>query len=76
MTPKPAPDAGRQPDDPLKPSAALLIKLGSIVVHYQEMNSIKGHFFDKHALQTLEQDEEVKQWMKQMTKLAFLPVKR
>lgn len=62
--------------DPTKPSATLLIKLGSIIVHYQEMTSSKGHQYDAYALQTLEQDSEVKEWMEQMAKMAFLPVKR
>ena len=62
--------------DPLKPNAGLLVKLGSIVVHYQELCSHKGHYFDQAALTTLESDPEVIEWFKQMTKLAFLPVKR
>lgn len=62
--------------DPLKPSASLLIKLGSMVVHLEEMMSSKGHDFDKHALDTLYADEEVKAWFAAMNKMAFLPVKR
>lgn len=62
--------------DPLKPSPTLLIKLGSMVVHYEEMLSRKGHEFDKHALDTLVNDEEVKAWFSAMNKMAFLPVKR
>ena len=62
--------------DPLKPSATLLIKLGSMVVHYEEMLSRKGHDFDKHALDTLTNDEEVREWFSTMNKMAFLPVKR
>ena len=62
--------------DPLKPSATLLIKLGSMVVHYEEMTSPKGHQFDKHALDTLTNDAEVKAWFAEMNKMAFLPVKR
>lgn len=62
--------------DPLKPSASLLIKLGSLVVHYEEMLSNKGHDFDKHAINTLNDDEEVRAWFAAMNKMAFLPVKR
>ena len=62
--------------DPLKPSATLLIKLGSMVVHYEEMLSAKGHEFDKHALDSLTNDPEVKAWFAAMNKMAFLPVKR
>jgi hypothetical protein len=62
--------------DPLKPSPTLLIKLGSMVVHYEEMLSRKGHEFDKDALDTLTNDEEVRAWFVAMNKMAFLPVKR
>jgi hypothetical protein len=60
--------------DPLKPSLSLLVKLGSAVVHIEEFLSPQGHEFDKHALDTLLHDPEVKTWLKQMG--AFLPVKR
>ena len=63
-------------NDPLKPSASLLIKLGSVIVHQEEMMSSKGHDFDKHALDTVRNDPEVVEWLARMTKLAFLPVKR
>lgn len=62
--------------DPLKPSASLLIKLGSVIVHQEELMSPKGHTFDKHALETVRNDPEVVAWLAQMTKMAFLPVKR
>jgi hypothetical protein len=62
--------------DPLKPSASLLIKLGSVIVHQEELMSPKGHSFDKHALETVRNDPEVVAWLAQMTKMAFLPVKR
>ena len=63
-------------DDPLKPSATLLIKIGSMVVHYEEMLSRKGHEFDKDALDTLTNDAEVREWFATMNKMAFLPLKR
>ena len=63
-------------NDPLKPSVSLLIKLGSVIVHQEEMISAKGHHFDKAALDTVRNDSEVIAWLEQMTKLAFLPVKR
>ena len=62
--------------DPLKPSAALLCKLGSIAVHAEEMTSPKGHHFDKAAMDTLLSDAEVKAWLAAMDKMAFLPKKR
>jgi hypothetical protein len=34
------------------------------------------HDFDRHALQTLLDDPEVKDWLKEMDDMAFLPKKR
>ncbi len=62
--------------DPLKPSIALLMKLGSLVVHAEEFFSPKGHPYDKAAIDGLLQDQEVKDWLEEMDKLAFLPKKR
>lgn len=62
--------------DVLKPTPQLLIKLGSIIVHQQELNSSDGHYMDKSALDSLLGDPEVIEWMKGMDKMAFLPVKR
>lgn len=63
-------------NNPLKPSASILIKLGSIAVHIDEMLSAKGHDFDRHALNTVLYDPEIKEWLRAMEKLAFLPLKR
>lgn len=63
-------------NDPFKPSVPLLVKLGSIAVHVEEMMSAKGHRFDRAAIQTLLDDEEVIEWRKAMDKMAMLPVKR
>jgi hypothetical protein len=60
----------------LQPSVALLVKLGSIAVHAEELLSPQGHQFDRAALQTLFEDQEVKAWIAQMTEMAMLPVKR
>ncbi len=60
----------------LDPASTLLIKLGSIAIHAQEMLSPNGHVFDKIALETLLQDLEVMIWLKEMDKMAFLPKKR
>lgn len=62
--------------NPLHPSPQLLIKLGSLIIHYQEFLSEKGHPMDKNAINTIEEDEEFQQWIKQMNNMAFLPVKR
>jgi hypothetical protein len=61
--------------DPLKPSPTLLCKLGSILVHAEELTSPSGHIFDHEALKSA-WDEEVNQWMEQMGKSGFLPVRR
>ncbi len=63
-------------DGPLSPSAALLCKLGSIIVHAEELTSPKGHVVDKIALEQLTNDPEVQAWMEAMRKMAMLPVKR
>lgn len=60
--------------DPLKPSLGLLVKLGSIAVHCEEMLSPTGHGFDKIATEQLLNDDEVKKWIEAMG--AFMPVKR
>jgi hypothetical protein len=62
--------------DPLKPSPQVLIALGSLVMHYEEYMSPKGHPNDKDAIDTLRNQPEVKEWFDQMDKMAFLPVKR
>jgi hypothetical protein len=62
--------------DPLKPNATLLIKLGSIIVHLEEFVSVNGHPLDKQTAYQLLADEEVSAWLQEMTKRAFLPVKR
>lgn len=62
--------------DVLKPPASLLCKIGSIIVHTEEMNSPDGHGFDRLALNQLLADPEVIGWLEGMGKLSMLPVKR
>ena len=62
--------------NPLKPSATLLVKLGSIIVHHQEWVSHKGHNFDKISIDSLIDDKEVSEWLNAMNELALLPLKR
>ena len=63
--------------DPFKPSPSLLIKLGSVIVHMEELHSKNGNVeFDLPALQTARNDPEVVEWFAAMNKMAFLPVKR
>ncbi|MDD3906554.1 MAG: hypothetical protein PHS46_08570 [Candidatus Omnitrophica bacterium] len=59
-----------------KPSNTVLIKLGSIVRHTEELLSPKGHQFDAETLKAMINDEELKEWLGEMDKLALLPIKR
>ena len=62
--------------DPLNPTITVLCKLGSIAIHVQEMLSVKGHPFDRAALESLLNDYEVTEWLSTMDTLAMLPKKR
>lgn len=62
--------------NPFQPEVSLLVKLGSIAVHVDEMLSPGGHEFDRVAIQQLLSDADVKSWISDMHKLAMLPVKR
>ena len=62
--------------DMMKPPLALLVKLGSIAVHAEEILSPHAHQFDIDAIKTLLDDADVREWLDQMGKAAFLPVKR
>ncbi len=59
-----------------EPSKTLLIKLGSIATHTDELLSDKGHHFDVEVLKALLNDIEVVEWLSEMDKLALLPKKR
>ena len=60
----------------LTPSPQLLVKLGSLITHYQELTSIKGNYVDQTAIHSIEADEEVKEWLKEMNAAALLPKKQ
>lgn len=60
--------------DPQKPDLRLLAKLGSIVVHVEEMLSDATHEFDVAAVRALVQDADVQAWLKAMGPL--VPRKR
>jgi len=62
--------------DCLRPSVALLSKLGSIVIHLDEALSSDGHYFDKVSLEQLQSDPEVAAWIKSMDAMALIPKKR
>jgi hypothetical protein len=59
---------------PENPSLRLLCKLGSIVVHVDEMLSDDEYVFDRFTLQVLLDDAEVQEWIKTMG--VYLPQKR
>jgi hypothetical protein len=61
--------------DVLKPTPQLLIKLGSLITHYQEFNSPNGHELDLVTIHSLEKDPDVKEWLKGMDEMALLPKK-
>lgn len=55
---------------------ALTIKLASIAVHAEEMLSPTGHEFDRHAIDGLLLDAEVRALLDDPKMAVFLPVKR
>lgn len=57
-------------------SASLLVKLGSIGRHVEELCGPCPHVVDKHAIEALLGDPEVQEWMAKMDALALLPVPR
>lgn len=61
---------------PLSPSASLLCKLGSVLVHADEMLQPHAHAFDKTTLQGLIDDPEIKEWRSAMDAMAMLPKMR
>ena len=62
--------------NPLTPSPSLISKLGSIITHFEELNTPGGHPFDRATITSLLHDPEVLEWMKELEKLALLPVRR
>lgn len=60
----------------MMPSLGILVKLGSIMVHVEEMLSSGAHDFDTYAIQTLLDDHELRNWIKEMDKHGLLPKKR
>lgn len=65
-----------KPKEFLNPPPALLAKLGSVVVHVEEMLGPGGHNFDRYALNTAMNDPEVREWLSAGRKLAMIPEKR
>jgi hypothetical protein len=63
-------------NDLFHPKLSLLVKLGSIAVHADEMLSPGAHEFDMEAIKPLLRDPDLKEWIKQMTEKGFMPVRR
>ena len=63
-------------NSPKDPPMSLLVKLGSIAVHADEMLSSDGHVFDRVVTEQLIRDPEVVAWLAAMNKLALIPKKR
>jgi hypothetical protein len=62
--------------NPLKPTPALLAKLGSLIYHLEEAMDSGGHPDDLQAAVTLREDPDIKEWFQGMAELALVPVKR
>lgn len=62
--------------DPLAPPPTVLVKLGSVLVHADELLSAGGHAFDRAALEGLVRDPELVEWRAAADRLALLPVMR
>lgn len=62
--------------DPMKPGVTLLIKLGSAMIHAEELIETKfqNANFDVPAFKTVSEDPEVVEWVKAMGPM--LPRKR
>ena len=62
--------------DTLHPPITVLVALGSLAVHIEEFLSPTGHLADKIAIDSILAQPEVRKWLAEMEKFAFLPVKR
>ena len=62
-----------------KLSLPLLVTLGSLAVHVEEMldeTNPNTRHFDEMAVRTLLQNTELQTWLEELRKQALLPVKR
>lgn len=59
----------------MKPTS-LIVKLASIIVHYEEAMSNTGRHYDKEAAESQMKDIEVKECFEILSKNALLPLKR
>lgn len=58
-----------------KSDTHLAVKLGSIIVHADEITEPGAHDFDRIAIRTLVDDPEVQSWLRSFPP-AMLPLKR
>jgi hypothetical protein len=58
------------------PTATLLVKLGSLMVHAEELLEPGAHELDAEAIRGLLADPEVRAWRQLMESAALLPLKR
>lgn len=56
-------------------SMSLAVKLGSVVVHADELTSPQGHRFDSSTLRSLVEDSEIQEWLDSFSS-GLLPAKR
>lgn len=63
-------------EDVFNPPASLLVKLGSIARHAEELLSPSGNDFDANTIRALLADPDVKAWMEAADEMALLPVMR
>lgn len=61
--------------NPMKPPQALLMKLGSALVHFEEYVETDIHT-DLKAAQAIMEEHDVQEWLGEMRAKALLPVKR
>lgn len=78
MATKKQPDSSGTRTEPhyLSPPASLLVKLGSIIVHFEEYNEPGAHPYDLQTAQQLLSDPEVRTWLTEMGARAMIPLKR
>lgn len=62
--------------EPLAPAASLLVKVASILVHFDEFHGPYGHALDFFELTRLLEDPEVLDWLAEMTLRGLAPVQR
>ena len=62
--------------DTFNPPLGLLRKIGSIVVHADELTGTRGHQFDSVAIRSLLAERDVQDWLAGMEAAGLIPVKR